>query len=134
MSDVPSLRKPFLMFLAPMMLSNILQALFGTINSVYLGQMIGVHALAAASVFFPMMFLLVSFVVGLSSGASVLIGQAWGAREPAKVKAVAGATLTVALLLAGLTRSLAACSAASCSPRSPPHPTCWTLQASTPAS
>jgi putative MATE family efflux protein len=102
MSNVPSLRKPFLMFLAPMMLSNILQALFGTINSVYLGQMIGVHALAAVSVFFPMMFLLVAFVVGLSSGASVLIGQAWGAKEPAKVKAVAGTTLTVALLIAGL--------------------------------
>jgi putative MATE family efflux protein len=90
------------MFLAPMMLSNILQALFGTINSVYLGQMIGVHALAAVSVFFPMMFLLVAFVVGLSSGASVLIGQAWGAKESAKVKAVAGTTLTVALLIAGV--------------------------------
>ncbi len=102
MSNIPSLRKPFLIFLAPMMLSNILQALFGTINSVYLGQMIGVHALAAVSVFFPMMFLLVAFVVGLSSGASVLIGQAWGAKEPAKVKAVAGTTLTVALLIAGV--------------------------------
>jgi Na+-driven multidrug efflux pump len=40
------LRKPFLIFLAPMMLSNILQSLFGTINNVYLGQMIGVDALA----------------------------------------------------------------------------------------
>ena len=73
MSNAQSLRKPFLLFVAPMMLSNILQALFGTINSIYLGQMIGVNALAAVSVFFPMMFLLVAFVVGLSSGASVLI-------------------------------------------------------------
>jgi putative MATE family efflux protein len=102
MSTAPSLRKPFLMFVAPMMLSNILQALFGTINSVYLGQMIGVRALAAVSVFFPVMFLLVAFVVGLGSGAGVLIGQAWGAAETAKVKAVAGTTLTVALLLACL--------------------------------
>jgi putative MATE family efflux protein len=102
MSNVPSLRKAFLAFVAPMMLSNILQALFGTINGVYLGQMIGVSALAAVSVFFPVMFLLVAFVVGLSSGAGVLIGQAWGAAEPAKVKAVAGTTLTVALLLACL--------------------------------
>src|ERR1700751_6119435 len=101
MSNVPSLRKSFLVFVAPMMLSNILQALFGPINSVYLGQMIGVHALAAVSVFFPVMFLLVAFVVGLGSGAGVLIGQAWGAGEPAKVKAVAGTSLTVALLLAG---------------------------------
>jgi len=101
-SETPSLRKPFLMFLAPMMLSNILQSLFGTINNVYLGQMIGVDALAAVSVFFPVMFFFVSFVMGLASGSGILIGQAWGAREPGKVKAVAGTALTVALLL-GLT-------------------------------
>ena len=65
-----------------------------------LGQMIGVDALAAVSVFFPAMFFLIAFVIGLSSGATVLIGQAWGAGEPDKVKAVAGTTLTVALLLA----------------------------------
>ncbi len=97
-----SLRKPFLMFVVPMMLSNILQSLFGTINNVYLGQMIGVDALAAVSVFFPAMFFFVSFVMGLGSGAGVLIGQAWGAGEPAKVKQVAGTTLTIALLLGGL--------------------------------
>src|ERR1700680_2631792 len=83
-----------------MMLSNILQALFGTINNVYLGQMIGVDALAAVSVFFPVMFFFIAFVMGLSSGATVLIGQAWGAGEPDKVRAVAGATLTIALLCA----------------------------------
>ena len=43
----------FLIFLWPMMLSNILQALSGTINTIFLGQMIGVQALAAATVFFP---------------------------------------------------------------------------------
>ena len=100
MSTSPPLWKTFLVFLAPMMLSNILQSLFGTINNIYLGQMIGVDALAAVSVFFPVMFFFVAFVMGLSSGATVLIGQAWGAGEPDKVRAVAGATLTVALLCA----------------------------------
>ncbi|MBV8700391.1 MAG: MATE family efflux transporter, partial [Bradyrhizobium sp.] len=57
-----------------MMLSNILQSLFGTVNSAYLGQMIGVDALAAASVFMPVMFFFIAFVMGLSSGAGVLIG------------------------------------------------------------
>ncbi len=96
-SKTPPLWKTFLVFLAPMMLSNILQSLFGTINNVYLGQMIGVDALAAVSVFFPVMFFLISFVMGLSSGATVLISQAWGAGEPERVKAVAGTTLTIAL-------------------------------------
>jgi putative MATE family efflux protein len=102
---VPSskpLWQTFLAFLAPMMLSNILQSLFGTINSIYVGQMIGVDALAAASVFFPVMFFFISFVVGLGAGASVLIGQAWGAGEHHKMKAVAGTTLAVALFLAAI--------------------------------
>jgi putative MATE family efflux protein len=90
--------KVFLMFLVPMMLANILQSLSGTINNIYLGQMIGVQALAAASSFFPVMFFLMSFVMGLGSGSSVLIGQAWGAKQPERVRAVAGTTLTVGLL------------------------------------
>lgn len=89
--------RTFLVFLAPMMLSNILQALFGTINNVYLGQMIGVRALAAVSVFFPLMFFFIAFIMGLSSGATVLIGQAYGAGDRVRVKTIAGAALSVAL-------------------------------------
>jgi len=96
----PALWRSFIVFLAPMMLSNVLQSLFGTINNVYLGQMIGVDALAAVSVLFPVVFFFIAFVMGLSSGATVLIGQAWGAGERHKVKAVAGATLAIAILLA----------------------------------
>jgi putative MATE family efflux protein len=92
--------KRFLVFLLPMMLSNILQSLIGTINSIYVGQMIGIEALAAASVFFPVMFFFVAFVIGLGAGASVLIGQAWGAGETDRLKSVAGTALAVALLIA----------------------------------
>ncbi|HZP19435.1 MAG TPA: MATE family efflux transporter [Bauldia sp.] len=84
----------YLIFLGPLILANVLQGLSGTVNSVYIGQMIGVNALAAVSSFFPIFFFLISFVIGLGAGASVLIGQAFGAREPERVKAVAGTTLT----------------------------------------
>lgn len=94
-----ALWKTFLFFLAPMLLSNILQSLSGTINNIYIGQMIGVSALAAVSSFFPVMFFFIAFVIGLGAGASVLIGQAWGARDVAKAKAVAGTTLAVGILL-----------------------------------
>ncbi|TFV37226.1 MATE family efflux transporter [Bradyrhizobium frederickii] len=89
----------FLRFLAPLMLSNALQSLFGTVSNVYLGQMIGVDALAAVSVFFPVMFFLFAFVMGLSTGATVLIGQAFGAREHDKISSIAGTTLAIGLLL-----------------------------------
>ena len=91
--------KTFLFFLAPMLLSNILQSLSGTLNNIYVGQMLGVGALAAVSSFFPVMFFFIAFVIGLGAGASVLIGQAWGAGDVDKARAVAGTTLTVGVLL-----------------------------------
>ena len=100
MTNPALLRKSFFVFLMPMMAGNILQSLSGTLNNVYLGQMIGVDALAAVSVFFPVMFAFIAFVMGLSSGASVLIGQAYGAGEPDKIRAIAGTALSVALLFA----------------------------------
>jgi putative MATE family efflux protein len=94
-----SLWKTFIVFLLPMMASNVLQSLSGTINNIFLGQMLGVHALSAVSGFFPILFLLISFVIGLGSGASVLIAQAYGANEMVRVKAVTGTTITVSVLM-----------------------------------
>ena len=86
-------------FLGPLMLSNILQSLSQTANSVYLGRMVGVRSLAAVSAIFPIVFFLVSFLIGLGAGSSVLIGQANGARDDRKVKQVAGTALALTLLL-----------------------------------
>ncbi|WP_256354403.1 MULTISPECIES: MATE family efflux transporter [unclassified Variovorax] len=80
-----------------MLLSNILQSLSGTLNNIYVGQLIGVGAMAAVSSFFPVMFFFIAFTIGLGAGASVLIGQAWGARDTDKVKTVAGTTLSVGI-------------------------------------
>ena len=92
----------FLAFLGPMVLANALQSLSGTFNAVFIGQMLGTHALAAVSAVFPIVFFLISLVIGIGAGASVLIGQAWGAREVHKVKTIAGTALALGLVL-GLT-------------------------------
>ena len=89
----------FLLFLVPLMISNILQSLSGTVNSIYIGQLLGVEALAAVSTFFPIMILLISFIVGLASGSTVLIGQAFGARNIEKVKQVTGTTITSSFIM-----------------------------------
>jgi putative MATE family efflux protein len=88
----------FLVFLAPMMLANTLQSLSGTINNIFLGHMIGVSALAAGTVFFPVLFFFIAFVMGLGAGSSVLIGQAFGKGDHDRVRAIAGATLALTLL------------------------------------
>lgn len=98
MSAAKPLWTGFLRFLAPLMLGNALQSLFGTVSNAFLGQMMGVDALAAVSAFFPVMFFLFAFVMGLSTGATVLIGQAFGAGEHDKIKRVFGTTLAVGIL------------------------------------
>ena len=91
--------RTFLAFLGPMILANILQGLSGTLNNVFVGQMLGTRALAAVAGMFPILFFFISLVIGVGAGASVLIGQAWGARERHKVKAIAGTALALGLLI-----------------------------------
>ena len=59
----------YLVFLVPMVLSNILQGLSGTLNGIYIGQMLGTHALAAVSGMFPIVFFFISLVIGIGAGA-----------------------------------------------------------------
>ncbi|CAH0161882.1 MULTISPECIES: MATE family efflux transporter [unclassified Pseudomonas] len=89
----------YLLFLAPMVLSNFLQSMSGTVNSIYIGQLLGTQALAAVSGMFPVVFFFIALVIGLGAGAGVLIGQAWGAREPHLVKAIAGSTLLLGAMI-----------------------------------
>ncbi|MFN2460174.1 MAG: MATE family efflux transporter, partial [Candidatus Velthaea sp.] len=95
--DAKPIWQTLLIFLVPLMLSNVLQSASATINTVYLGRMIGVQALAAVSAFFPLQFFLFSFFIGISSGSTVLIGQAYGAHDIDRVKAIAGTTISVAI-------------------------------------
>jgi putative MATE family efflux protein len=88
-----------LFFLIPLMLSNILQSIGGTVSSILLGRGLGEYALAAASAVFPVTFFLISFIIGLGSASSVLIGQAYGSGNTERMKATVGTSLTFAFIL-----------------------------------
>jgi putative MATE family efflux protein len=98
-SAEPHLWRAFSKFLAPMILANLLQGLAATINAFFIGQMLGTRGLAAVAGVFPILFVIVSLVIGVGAGASVLIGQAWGAKEPHKVKSIAGTAIALGLLI-----------------------------------
>lgn len=86
-----------LVFLVPLMVSNVLQSANGTFGSIFLGRLLGVDALAAVSAVFPVVFLLFSFFIGIASGSTILIGQAYGAGDIHRVKKVAGTVLGATL-------------------------------------
>ncbi len=93
-----NLWKTFFVFLLPLIATNILQNLSGTINTIFVGQMMGVDAIAAVSVYFPILFLLLAFIIGVSTGTTVLVGQAWGAQDIEKVQSVVGSTLFMTII------------------------------------
>jgi putative MATE family efflux protein len=94
-----TLLRPMIMFLIPLLLSNIMQSIGQVFSMIIVGNWLGENALAAISAFFPIFFFLVSFIIGIGSGSSILIGQAHGAKLEEKVKAIVGTTLTFTLIL-----------------------------------
>jgi len=73
--------RTLLLFAIPTLLTNILQSLSGTINSIWVGRLIGEAALAATANANIVMFLISSGAFGFGMAGTVLIGQRWGARE-----------------------------------------------------
>ncbi|MBV8489332.1 MAG: MATE family efflux transporter [Candidatus Eremiobacteraeota bacterium] len=86
-----------LAFLVPLMLSNVLQSLSQTMASIWIGRLISTDALAAVSAVFPVVFFLFSFLIGISSGGTILIGQAFGAGDHHRVKRIAGTVIGAGL-------------------------------------
>ncbi|KUR73077.1 MATE family efflux transporter [Novosphingobium fuchskuhlense] len=70
-----------LIFSAPTLASNILQALNGSVNSVWVGRLLGDSALAATANANVVMFLVFAAVFGFGMAATVKVGQAFGAGQ-----------------------------------------------------
>ncbi|MDA1645668.1 MULTISPECIES: MATE family efflux transporter [unclassified Bacillus cereus group] len=98
-SESKPIWKSMSMFLVPLLLSNVLQSVGQLFGMVVVGRWLGVNDLAAISAFFPLFFLLVSFVIGIGSGSSILIGQAFGAKNEERLKAIVGTTLTFTFII-----------------------------------
>lgn len=90
-----------LRFAWPMFLGNILQALYNTVDSFWVGRMLGPEALGAVSVGFPIIFALIAVVMGIGMATTVMVSQYAGARREGDVKRVVHNSLSL-LVLASL--------------------------------
>ena len=73
-------------FAAPMLIGNIFQQLFSVVDSIVVGKFIGKEALAAVGASFPVIFIMISMIMGLVMGTTVVISQYFGAKDMVKVK------------------------------------------------
>ena len=78
--------KRILNFALPMLLGNVFQQLYNVVDSIIVGKVLGDQALGAVGANFPFIFALISFVVGIAIGATVIIAQYYGAKQMDNVK------------------------------------------------
>jgi putative MATE family efflux protein len=68
-------------FTLPMLFANLLQALYSIVDAIWVGRLIGYQAFAAVSATVPLIFLLISAIIGLTMSTNILVGQAYGTRN-----------------------------------------------------
>lgn len=92
-------------FALPMLLGNIFQQFYNMVDSFVVGRFVGTTALAAVGTSFPVIFLMLALILGVTSGSTVLIAQFFGAKDLASVRKVVS-TSYLFLLAAGIIMSV----------------------------
>ena len=90
--------KKIVLFTVPMLLGNIAQQLYSTVDSIIVGRYVGDNALAAVGSASPIYMLLLVLFMGISAGASVMVAQYFGARDREGLSKAIGNCLTLTLI------------------------------------
>ncbi len=94
-----SISRHLLLFSLPLLLGSLLQSAYSVINAIWVGNYLEPEALAAVTVSFPVVFLLIAVGGGLTLATNILISQYAGARDWGRVRAVVQSSI---LLVSGL--------------------------------
>ncbi|MCI8543342.1 MAG: MATE family efflux transporter [Lachnospiraceae bacterium] len=87
--------KKIVFFTVPMLVGNIAQQLYNTVDSVVVGNYVGDNALAAVGSAGPILNLLLVLFVGISVGAGIIVSQYFGAKEREKLSITIGNCITL---------------------------------------
>ena len=87
--------KKIVLFTVPMLIGNIAQQLYNTVDSIVVGKYVGDNALAAVGSAGPILNLLIVLFVGISVGAGIMVSQYFGAREREELSKTIGNCITL---------------------------------------
>lgn len=91
--------KQIFLFTLPLLLGNLFQQLYNTVDVIVVGNYVGKDALAAVGSSTPIINMLVGFFVGVSTGASVVIAQFFGAGDKRKLRDAVHASVWATIVL-----------------------------------
>ena len=85
-------------FTLPMLIGNIAQQLYSTVDSIVVGKYVGDNALAAVGSSSPILNLLLVLFMGISVGAGVMVSQFFGAKNRRELSITIGNCITLTAL------------------------------------
>ncbi len=88
-------------FALPLLIGNLAQQMYNTVDSIIVGRYVGDSALAAVGASGPVLNLLLLLFMGISTGAGILVSQYFGAHRDEELTRTIGTCLTLTLI-AGL--------------------------------
>ncbi|MCX7357169.1 MAG: MATE family efflux transporter [Alphaproteobacteria bacterium] len=91
--------RTLLMFSLPVLGTSVLQSLNASINAIWVGRLLGPEALTATTNATLILLLLLGVTFGLGMAATILVGQAVGAKNLTRAKEIVGTTATFFLSL-----------------------------------
>ncbi|MGX4599544.1 MATE family efflux transporter [Faecalimicrobium sp. JNUCC 81] len=92
--------KLILFFSIPLLIGNIFQQFYSMVDTIIVGNFLGVKALAAVGSTGSMTFLIIGFVLGLASGFSVLVSQKFGANDEEGLKKAVASAIVLSTIMA----------------------------------
>ncbi|MBQ5634295.1 MAG: MATE family efflux transporter [Clostridia bacterium] len=87
--------KSIAIFTLPMLVGNIAQQLYSTVDSIVVGQEIGDNALAAVGSSAPVLNMLLALFIGISAGTNIMVSQYFGAKNREGLSYSIGNSITV---------------------------------------
>lgn len=91
--------KSILWFSIPLLIGNLFQQLYNTVDSYVVGNYVNSQALAAVGASTPVINMLVGFFMGLATGAGVVISQYFGAGQKDKLQKAVHSSLALTVVL-----------------------------------
>ena len=94
-----SIPKQIIFFALPILLGNLFQQLYNTVDSLIVGNYLGSQALAAVSSSGNIIFLMIGFFNGVAIGAGVVISRYFGARQIDRMQDAIHTTVAFGLIV-----------------------------------
>ena len=82
-------------FTVPMLIGNVAQQLYNTVDSIVVGRYVGDNALAAVGSASPIFNLLLVLFVGIAMGAGIMVSQYFGSRDRENLSKTIGSSITL---------------------------------------